>query len=294
LGYATPTVINQRSDPWIGNVNVFDSNNLTAFRSNILRVNSPVCNQQYFLIENRRMATTSRWDAGLYRWLSLSTADNIGGVMVFHIDESMRRTDNRDNANWRRRLVDVVEADGFNDSNPRRSFLDLRRDPTWRDAGDHFFRAGARNHSVFGPNTNPNTNFYEPRRHPNNYSLEQGVRDVATGITMTVRGVRSNSMQVEIRNPLPEVIISTHISGQTSTQFTIGRIYLSGTGSHQGRNVSVRINNTVIAQNITLRESRTPIQTNRAFNFGQPVEITVHYGSNIISRQFVNTQLFNL
>lgn len=68
---------------------------------NVLRV--PAGPTESFLIENRQL---NNFDAGLYRWCSLSSGGTSGGgLAIWHIDTSIY-----DNDNWARKMVDLEEA----------------------------------------------------------------------------------------------------------------------------------------------------------------------------------------
>jgi len=90
---------------------------------------------EYFLVENRQQ---QGFDSGLYN----------SGLAIWHIDETMRRTDNTDNQNELRKLVDLEEADGL---------AQLDASPTnYGDAGDLY--PGTTANTVFNGASNPNSN----------------------------------------------------------------------------------------------------------------------------------------
>jgi len=175
LGFVQPTNITA-GESWLGNLYSL-AYNPENFR--ILRINHPASPQQYFLVENRQ--GTSGWDRGWESHGINANNDNNGGILIYHVDNSMYPVRN---SNYRRRLVDLEEADGSN-------FLNSGRWPIY-SAHDAFFRYGANN--VFGPNTTPNSNFYESRTV--GFGLELGVQDVETGIIVTAQSPRGDAMLV--------------------------------------------------------------------------------------------------
>jgi immune inhibitor A len=92
---------------------------------------------EYFLIEKRKR---TGWAAGLPN----------GGFAIWHIDES--RSDNDDD---RRRLVQMVQADGRNELGRSSDFFEAG------DAGDLF--PGSTGNRTWGPSTSPSSNLYGER-----------------------------------------------------------------------------------------------------------------------------------
>jgi len=174
LGYARPTLVS--SGTWRGNVNSLNSDNY-----NILMVTSPAGPSQYFLVENRQM--DSMWDAGLSQWIT--APDSRGGIMIFHVDDSMRSANpadmNRNNNNRHHMMVDVREADG--------SGLLGSSVVNWGAKQDHFFSAGS--FAEFGAGSNPNSHFYTGTGAPNS-------RTVSSGIEIIVHSSRGDVMEIEI------------------------------------------------------------------------------------------------
>jgi len=106
---------------------------------------------EYFLVENRQKVG---FDAGL-------PSD---GLLIWHIDESIPN-----NRNEYHKLVDLEEADGWND-------LDLLVNKG--DAGDPF--PGSYNNRIFNDNSNPNSKLYDGS------NSNAGVTDISnSGLTMT-------------------------------------------------------------------------------------------------------------
>jgi len=198
LGYVVPTEVSVEYR-WTGALNRFNHNDFSQY--NVLKVTSPLDHLQYFLVENRDIST--KWDAGLHSWLGnmwMHGRNYTGGILIFHVDESMRISHNA-NDNFRRKFVDLEEADGSNFFDGRSTSL-----TNW---GDHFFRAD--NFHNFAPGTNPSSNFYEPRT--TSVALERGNHSVVTGITIRVTSNRAEFMTVTVNEfaPLREPVPSAEI-----------------------------------------------------------------------------------
>ena len=151
----------------------------------ILKITHPADSQQYYLVENRQ--ASSGWDRGM----QLRVGGHQGGILVYHVDMSM--LNQSDNSQPRRKTVDLVEADGTN-------FLDTM-DVSYYHGHDAFFRMGG--NFYLGPSTNPNSNFYEPRR--TEAFLEEGIRDVVTGIHISTPDARADIMRVQV-GASPEIL----------------------------------------------------------------------------------------
>jgi len=174
LGYARPTIVS--SGTWRGNLNSLNTQNY-----NILMITSPAGPSQYFLLENRQM--DSMWDVGLSQWIT--AADSYGGIMIFHVDDSMRSANpadmNRNNNNRHHMMVDVREADGS-------GLLDSSV-VNWGAKQDHFFSLGSFNE--FNAGTNPTSHFFTGSGAP-------GSRTVPTGVEIIVHSARGDVMEVEV------------------------------------------------------------------------------------------------
>jgi len=168
LGFVRPTVVSQG---WRGNISSLSAAN------NVIKVTNSVGGDQFFLVENR--GANNRWDAGLNQWIR-NRPDAVG-ILIFHIDESMRRTNPSDmsgnNNNRNRLMVGVREADG--------SALLSNAVVRWNNKDDHFFTSG--NFSIFGAQTNPASHFHSATG-----------RNVVTGIEVIVHSERGEEMEVEV------------------------------------------------------------------------------------------------
>ena len=169
LGFIQPVIVDGQ---WRGNVNAMGNAG-----HNVLLITSPVDAQQFFMVENRQVGGT--WDVGLENWIRNTNAR--GGIVVYHIDESMRSSNpadmTRNNNNRNRMLVNVKEADGGS--------LLLSAVARWMDNIDHFFAGDAFN--IFGPDTSPNSNFHTGAG-----------RNASTGVEIVVHGQRGAVMEVEV------------------------------------------------------------------------------------------------
>jgi immune inhibitor A len=92
--------------------------------------------QEYFLVENRQR---TGFDADL----------PTGGLAIWHVDETRRRTDNTDNADETHKLLDVEEADGLDELDGLLSA---------GDAGDVF--PGSTGNQSFNGGTTPGSDDY--------------------------------------------------------------------------------------------------------------------------------------
>jgi len=98
-------------------------------------------NPEYFLVENREAAVGElRFDLQLIE----------PGLLIYHVDENMRRTDNTDNADEVHRLITLEQADGRGD-------LENAAWPGWDD-GDPF--PGSTGNRNFTESTHPNSKTY--------------------------------------------------------------------------------------------------------------------------------------
>ena len=170
LGFVQPTVV--RDNNWSGDVNSF-----SVGGGNILMVTTAASSSQFFLVENRQM--DSGWDLGMHQWINNPNVR--GGIIIYHIDESMRSENpsdmTRNNNNRNRLMVGVREADGSN-------FL-FNSVARWNNANSHFFTADS--HQLFSAASNPNSNFHTATG-----------RNAPSGVEIIVHGERSNTMEVEI------------------------------------------------------------------------------------------------
>lgn len=98
LGYYTPVKINS-GGYWEGAIESIAGN------YSIIELTDAADKDQYFLLENR--TADAGYDKGFFRFGIRASQNNNGGILIYHIDESMSG-----NADKNRRLVDVEEADG--------------------------------------------------------------------------------------------------------------------------------------------------------------------------------------
>jgi len=179
LGFVEPIEIRATSlcDDWKGNLRTISANG----GYNVLKLTSTVNTQQYFLLENRGL---DGYDGGFYSYGITSSNNNGGGILVWHIDESI--TDNRgrpDNTNWQRRGVTVEQADG--------STMLEKTSVYKNDYVDycHFFSNTAfkgRMLNEFSSYTTPNSNFYNGS---------------SSGVSVKINSPRNPSMEVEVVSP---------------------------------------------------------------------------------------------
>ena len=154
LGFVTPITV-ARTANWSGNLQPTNSTSYAPLK--ITTSNA----QQYFLAEFRKPVG---FDAGLQYYFGGSSTT--GGLAIWHIDTSRRTSNNQDNANWRRKLVDL-EIPGY--SSVSGDPLDLRHN---RGRLTNYWRTGTSYYRINGSST-PNTTLYE---------------GTATGISLTTTG----------------------------------------------------------------------------------------------------------
>lgn len=170
LGFVTPTVV--YSGSWQGNINAIGNN------SNVIMISSPASQTQHILLENRQ--TSGIWDAGLAHWIGT----NPGGIVIYHIDESLRSSGseiNRNNNNRYHPMVGLREADG--------SALLSNSLVNWQSLQNHFFTYSGFNR--FTAETSPTSHFFDGTGGPNG-------RIVASGIEVFILSDSGNSMEVRI------------------------------------------------------------------------------------------------
>ncbi|MDR0221528.1 MAG: M6 family metalloprotease domain-containing protein, partial [Lachnospiraceae bacterium] len=189
LGFVEPAVIAS------GDYRRVNVNSIGASPAdyNVVKVTDPVNESQYFLIENRGL---TGYDSGLYRYYIGPAYNNNGGIMIWHVDESVTAANGQlSNANRQRRAVDVEAADG-------NTLLYLKGVPinyyqnvnhffstdfyTVSGSGDYLGASGA--HNLFAPATSPNSNFY---------AANGTSQSVATAIEIEINSPRGASMDVD-------------------------------------------------------------------------------------------------
>ncbi len=145
MGWVTPTVACGNADYSLSAAGT------TGY--NVIRVNTrnPL---EYFLIENRQLVG---FDAGLYRWFSVSSGGaGGGGLAVWHVDENM--TDNND---WTHKMVDLEEANTATLGYGELDYYSGGSPPPAQGNRHHYFYSG---HAAdFGHATSPNTAQYDSR-----------------------------------------------------------------------------------------------------------------------------------
>ena len=193
LGFFEPVEITA-GEYWKDNVYSIESNNGSDY--NILKLTDPADPSQYFLVENRGL---TGYDAGFDRFGLNAENQNDGGIMIYHVDESVRDSSGRlTNANRYRRGVDVEEADGssmmenalFTSSQYFYYNHFFSNTPYGKPNGPDFYgnyggTSGTFN--SFDGSTAPNTNFYG----------SGDAHTVATGIQIRINGARGPVMEVE-------------------------------------------------------------------------------------------------
>ena len=145
-------------------VNVYDYSGSSA---NIIKVPANSLTE-YFLVTNRR-PTAGTYDEGLKVF-----GVNTGGILIWHIDESLKNNNclqrNDCNADENRKMVDLEEADGSQDLDTGGSITD-----------DDFFKNVTGGNAQFNASTNPNSKLYD--------GSDSGVSitiNTAPGVTMTI------------------------------------------------------------------------------------------------------------
>ncbi len=149
LGFVSPTVAAGNQD-----YTLYEAG-LALY--NVVKVTSTQDPNQYFLIENRQM---QGFDAGLYRWFSVTSGGTGGGgLAIWHMDDSVA-----DNNTETHKKVDLEEA---NEGTLGWSELDYRpaypQDPVPYQGNRHHYYYGG-HVTAFGDATTPNSRLYDGRR----------------------------------------------------------------------------------------------------------------------------------
>ena len=141
LGFVTPTVASVNAEYTL------PATGSTSYSVIQVKTQDP---NQYFLIENRQL---QGFDAGLYRWFSLTSGGAAGGgLAVWHIDESIA-----DNDNAAHKKVDLEEAAAASLDDPPPS---PPGDPVPLQGNrEHYYYAG--HVGDFGDATTPNSRLYD-------------------------------------------------------------------------------------------------------------------------------------
>ena len=170
LGYVIPTVISNL-EYGVFSVRNFSSN--PAKSHDIIKVINPVNPNQYFLIENRQAVG---YDAGMY-----GRSSTTGGVLIYHVDETIRTYRNNYNVNDNN-LHKMVEVERF----PANSF-------------DPYYRVGSV--TSFTDLTAPSSRFHNTR---SNTHVAKSHADccpqiIETGIDIFINSESGPSMDVVVR-----------------------------------------------------------------------------------------------
>ncbi|MDR3002345.1 MAG: M6 family metalloprotease domain-containing protein [Fibromonadaceae bacterium] len=169
LGFVEATEVTTYED-WRGDIRSIAASG----DYNVLKITSTADANQYFLVENRGL---TGYDAGFYRYGIREENNNGGGILIYHIDESVTDYWGRlSNANWRRRGVAVEPADGSNILDNRIRYANDYR------FYDHFFSNSAYN--AFDSSTVPNSDFYNNK---------------ASGISIKINSNRAVAMEVDVK-----------------------------------------------------------------------------------------------
>ena len=238
LGYVVPEVI-CASEGGIANVRRWEQGNPNSF--NVIRVNSPDCPHQFFLIENRQRNVG--WDT-----TRIGTTTFMGGIAIFHVDPFAARAP----ANARYHIRDFQPLVRFPDGALRRISgpVDYTPHPQVRavlannallptSGGDHFFHSGASNRSRFSPTTTPNTNFYPIEWHTDGRRIANGNRNRNSGIDIQILDPRQPTMRIQVhgRSPVSAISLSTsgtHDFGNANvgySQITAHSVTVTNTGN---------------------------------------------------------------
>jgi len=201
LGFVEPIEVtaNLVCENWKGNLNTINAGG----EYNVLKVtNTAVDKNQYFLLENRGF---NGYDEGFYFNGISPFYKNDGGILIYHIDESVRDEYYGlfDNSNLHRRAVSVEEADGsnvlkkkvdgvldFSSCNHFFSNTLWTPDVFWNPYGS---KQGKFN--VFNSSTIPNSNFYNSKN---------GTLFKPSGISIKINSEKSQTMEVEVVSSLSE------------------------------------------------------------------------------------------
>jgi len=253
LGYIQPTIVS--SGTWRGNINSLNTNN-----NNVIMVTSPANNNQFFLIENRQMAST--WDAGMQQWIR--NPDAPGGIMIFHVDDSRRSANTADmsmnNNNRNHQMVGVREADGSN--------LLINSVARWAPTQDHFFSEGSYNR--FDAQSNPSSNFFG-----------SGGRNTPTGIDITIHGARGDSMEVEIALSMSGGATAPRIGAPgASGSAAPAQGAASNAAADPAALNHARIQNQ-ISLNATLPTLAVPAGTTEVFVYGATLQLLISGGLDL-------------
>jgi len=146
LGFVTPTVATgcQEYTLWASGTPNYS----------VVRINNTRDPNQYFLVENRQL---QGFDAGLYRWFSISSGGaGGGGLAIWHVDMAVSG-----NGDWTHKQVDLEEANTASVGYGELDYLTAGNPPPEQGNRQHYYYAGYRDYFVNGGM--PNTRLYDGR-----------------------------------------------------------------------------------------------------------------------------------
>ena len=222
LGFVTPQVV---ASTGYANVNMNSIGASSAY--NVVKVTSTANPNQYFLVENRGL---NGYDVGLERFGIRPAYGNNGGIMVWHIDESVKDSSGRlTNTNRLHRGVDAEEADGSsvleNPSSYSNQYMWFNHffsnSPYTRYVAGivaplNGYGGGSGTFNQFSVSTSPNSNFHNGTNSQN----------VASGIKIKVNSARGTVMAVEFGDP-PPTLAFTNSASYNIPASTVGMAIIS-------------------------------------------------------------------
>lgn len=150
-------------------------------KQNLLKIVSDIDSDQYFLVSNRAIRG---YDEGLYRY-----GVKIGGILIYHVDESVIRAGGRINDNHLHKAVDIEEADGS-------CALDGSSGALGSES--YFYKTGGS--VLFGKDSSPSSAFHTVTA----YHSSDGncgsshPQTVETGINIEISGLPADIMTVAV------------------------------------------------------------------------------------------------
>ena len=199
LGYVTPITVN------VNDLRTVNLHQLQTGNYNVLKVCNTVVNpNQYFLLENRGV---SGYDTGLYGHYIRSVHNNHGGILIYHVDESVKDAwGDLSNRNWHHRAVDVEAADG--------STVLVGPNTTDFEKCNHFFSTNqykGKTNNEFSPLTAPHSNFHRSGHVTHTNTKDCHPQTVPSGIHIKVNSPRGATMAVEAVVKQNVTKVDTHL-----------------------------------------------------------------------------------